>query len=240
MSNYTLLANLFVVPLITMVIMPLGVLGVILMPIGLDYYVLQLMGFFINMIVQISDFVANTKGSVWYFGYITPASVLVYLVGLFWVMLWSSRIRIYGFLLIIIACVMMCFSPKPDVIFDASAGFIAVKNKDGELEIVGNKLSKFHQTYLNNWFGQKEPIYRNEDISEHDYLIETASGKKVAILYHDTGLRGDIALNMTGRSTGFANELDRTVLESSGAVLIFCDEANCRAEYESNKRFKFS
>jgi competence protein ComEC len=238
MSNYTIFANILVVPLITMVVMPLGVVAVILMPLNLDYYMLQLMGQFINAIVQISDFVANTKGAVWYFGYVSSSSIIIYMIGLFWVMLWSSKIRLYGLPVIIVAFGMMCFSPKPDLVFDANAGFIAVKNPDGKLEIIGNKLSKFHQTYLNNWFGQKESIYTNDHIENQNHLIETHSGKKIAILFGKGDCDADMVLNMTG-SSNCLGELSRDLLESSGAVLVFCDEENCSARYDKSQRFRY-
>jgi len=238
MSNYTILANIFVVPLITLIIIPLGVLAVILTPLNLDYYVLLLMGKFIDVIIYISGLFANIKGAVWYFGYISAESVVVYMIGLFWVMLWESRIRLYGFVIIVIAFGMMCYSPKPDVIFDPHVGFIAVKNKDGKLEIIGDRISKFHQTYLNNWYGQKDSIYLKDVIANNDYFINTSSGKKIAILFKEENCDADMILNMTD-SINCSNQPSKDLLESSGAVLVFCDAQKCRVEYDKSKRFQF-
>jgi competence protein ComEC len=239
MSNYTIFANMFVVPLITLIIMPLGVLAVILMPLNLDYYILFLMGKFIDMIIYISDLVANIKGAVWYFGYISSTSLIIYMFGLFWLMLWNSRIRLFGIPIIAVSFIMMSYSPKPDVIFDANAGFLAVKNTEGKLEITGNHLSKFHQIYLNNWFGQNESIYIKSNISHYNHLISTFIGKKIAVLFKEENCDADIVLNMIPDSKICEGQLDENLLSSIGAVLIFCDDINCRAEYDRSKRFKF-
>jgi competence protein ComEC len=239
MSNYTILANMLIVPLITIIIMPLGILAVLLMPLNLEYYVLFLMGKFIDMVIYVSDIVANTKGAVWYFGYISSASVIIYMFGLFWIMLWESRVRLIGIPIISISLAMMCYSPKPDAIFDANAGFLVVKNSEGKLEITGNYLSQFHQTYLSHWFGQDESIYINSDITNYNHLIKTATGKRIAVLFKEENCDADIVLNMIPANSSCPNKLDKDLLESVGAVLIFCDHVSCRAEYEQSRRFKF-
>ncbi|MEY3196949.1 MAG: hypothetical protein RLZZ59_317, partial [Pseudomonadota bacterium] len=94
-ANYTILANLLVVPLISFIVMPLGILSIVLLPFGLDEYTLPIMSIVISKIIFIANWIANLKGSVWHVGYITPLSLVIYMFGLFWLILWSSKIRIY-------------------------------------------------------------------------------------------------------------------------------------------------
>ena len=224
-SNYTVLANLLVVPLVSFIIMPLGILSMFLLPVGLDNYILLLIGKCIGIIIEISDWVTSLPGSVWNFGYITPESLCIYMLGLFWVMLWNTRFRLYGLIIITISLYMMFMSPKPDVIFDAKMQILGIRNKQGQLEITAPKISNFTKTYWNNWFGQKNGILHIEDIA-HEHHIVTGSGKIVNILYNTSHDNGDINI--------IAHDwLDK------GALLVFCNSNKCVLKYEDKKRFKF-
>ena len=225
-SNYTVLANLLVVPLVSFIIMPLGVLSMFLLPLGFDHYPLLIMSKFIGIIINIADWVTNLPGSVWHFGYITPESLCVYMFGLFWVMLWNTKFRLYGLVIIAISLYMMFISPKPDVMFDAKMQILGIKNADGQLEITAPKISNFTKTYWNNWFGQKDGILHKEDIAKRNHHILTASGKKVNILFGEISDKGDI--NIIGYDW-----------RDKGAVLVFCNIKTCTLKYEDRKRFKF-
>ncbi|MGV2333203.1 MAG UNVERIFIED_CONTAM: ComEC family competence protein [Planctomycetaceae bacterium] len=230
MSNYSIIANLLIVPLITFAIMPLGVIALVLMPFQLDYYPILLMGYFIKPVIKIADYITALKGSVYYFGHISGPSLLLYIFGLFWLIIWESKIRRLGVGIIILAFSFMCFTRQPDVIFDAHEEFLAFKNTEGKLVIWGNNISKFYQSYLSNWFGQEEVIYNDTELEDHNYLITTSSGQKVSVNYNDTSVMGDFILNMSK---------DRSFLESIGALIIYCTESECDSVHEKKNRFKF-
>ena len=224
-SNYTVLANLLVVPLVSFALMPLGILAMLLLPLGFDHYLLLTMGKFISIIINIANWVTNLPGSVWNFGYITPESLCVYMFGLFWVMLWNTKFRLYGLGIIAISLYMMWMSPKPDVMFDAKMQILGIKNADGKLEITAPKISNFTKTYWNNWYGQKDGIVHLEDITQDHHII-TASGRAVGILYDHRHSNADIDI--------IAHDW-----LSKGALLVFCDTNKCAIKYEDKKRFRF-
>lgn len=225
-SNYTVLSNLLVVPIVSFILMPLGILSIFLIPIGLDYYVLQTMGKFIEFIIDVAEFITNLPGAIWNFGYITPESLIVYLVGLFWLMLWNTKLRLYGILVIVISFCMMSTSPKPDVIFDAKMQILGIKNSSGDLEIHTPKISIFTENYWNNWFGQKKSMVFLENIN-HDHNIKTNSGQIVNILYDSK----DTSDNLNIIAKDWINK---------GAILIFCDKDKCTLKFEDKKRFLFN
>ena len=225
-SNYTVLANLLVVPLVSFIIMPLGILSMFLLPLGLDNYTLLIMSKFIGIIINIANWVTNLPGAVWNFGYATPESLCVYMFGLFWVMLWNTRFRLYGLVIIAVSLYMMFISPKPDVIFDAKMQILGIKNSNGTLEITAPKISNFTKTYWNNWFGQKDGIYHKEDIAGHNHQIFTESGKRINIFFDHKEREGDI------------NIIARDWLDK-GALLVFCNSNKCMVKWEDKKRFRF-
>ena len=180
---------------------------------------------FINIIIDVAAWVTSLPGSVWNFGYITAESLCVYMFGLFWVMLWNTRFRLYGLIIIAISLYMMFMSPKPDVMFDAKMQILGIKNANGELEITAPKISNFTRTYWNNWYGQKDGILHLEEI-DHDQHITTASGKMVDILYDSK------------YSDAYISVIAHDWLDK-GAVLVFCNADKCDIKYEDKKRFRF-
>lgn len=226
-SNYTVLANLLVVPLISFIIMPIGIVAMLLMYIGLDYYFLLLMGKIISFIIKIAAWVTALPGSIWHFGHISAESLCVYMLGLFWVMLWNTKFRLYGLIIIAASGIMMFTTPKPDVMFDDKMQILGVKNKEGKLEIFAPKISNFTKTYWNNWFGQKESFYYKEELS--DRKIVTQSGRVV-----------DLILSQASQpATTDAYRINASNWLDKGAILIYCTEEKCTVISEDKIRFKF-
>jgi competence protein ComEC len=238
-ANYTILANLLVVPVISFIIMPLSIIAMVLLPFGLDYYLLLVISKFISLIVVIADWVANLPSAIWYVGYISPISLIIYMLGLFWVVIWNSKLRLYGLIIIAIAITIMSISPKPDIMFDAQSGILGLKNTDNKLEIYAQKMSSFTKNYWKNWFGQKEDMFYKQNITLTDHSITTKTGKIVKILFHNTDCNADLVINMISDEILCPNQLSKSLLESVGAILIFCNEAKCTYKYNDINRFIF-
>ncbi|MES2215001.1 MAG: ComEC/Rec2 family competence protein [Pseudomonadota bacterium] len=71
-SNYSILANLIAVPMMSFFMMPIVILAVMVMPFHLDYYILKLLGYGVQIVIETADYVTHMPGNIWYFGYITP------------------------------------------------------------------------------------------------------------------------------------------------------------------------
>lgn len=169
-SSYSVPINLLAVPIMSFVLMPLALLSIILMPIGIDAYILKIMGFFINIIINAANYVNHLPGSVWYFGYTTSASIIIFLFGFFWLCLWQTSWRLFGIVLIVVSFFLMCNSPKPDYIVDNRLQAVGVKNESGLLEIYTNKMSGFTRIYWANWYGQKDAVVKKLDLDIPSFL----------------------------------------------------------------------
>ncbi|MBP7189728.1 MAG: ComEC/Rec2 family competence protein [Rickettsiaceae bacterium] len=238
-SNYAVLSNLLAVPVMSFFIMPISIISLILMPFGLDYYPLKLLEYIISIIINFGEFVADLPGAIWYFGYITPLSLLIYMIGLFWLTLWQKKWRHLGWILITCSVVMMFKSPKPDVIFDHHNNILGIKNKDEKLEIYGKRVSKFTQHYWSNWFGQKDVILTQEDISLSNKEIKTDSGKTIGILFEKLNCKSDIVINTTGYKRCNNYSLNKQDIKDNGTMLIFCNKNECLLQKANSDRFKF-
>jgi competence protein ComEC len=243
-SNYSIMANLIAVPIMSFFMMPLAILAALIMPFGLDYYILKILGYFIQIVIDMAGWVCHLPGSIWYFGYITPLSLILYMLGFFWLTLWQRSWRHFGWILVFIAIILMLLSPKPDVIFDPIGKAIGAQNKEGELEIYAQRMSKFAKNYWSNWFGQKEAEVHKQDITSENHSIMTKSGKMVRILFSSNEACqapriSGVVLNMLDSMKCGDDSLTKDELMRYGTTLVFCEKEGCRLVYEKSDRFRF-
>lgn len=216
-SNYSILANLVAVPIMSFFMMPLAILAVIIMPFKLDYYVLKLLGYFIQLVIDLADWISHLPGSIWYFGYISPLSLTIYIIGFFWLTLWQKKWRHFGWVVILISLGLMFISPKPDFIYDPKMKVLGIKNGAGKLEIYAKHISGFMKNYWANWYGQADVVVHKS---------------KTNILPHSI-------FNQDNSLICGPKNLSNKELEKYGTVLIFFKGGQCKILYNENIRFKF-
>lgn len=239
-SNYSVLSNLIAVPLMSFFMMPLAILSIILMPLHLDYYALKALGFLIQIIINVAKYIVSLPGSIWYFGHVSGVSILLYMIGFFWLTLWQKSWRHFGFVLVVASVILMMQSEKPDLIFDPGLNAIGIKNKEGKLEIHAKRMSQFTKNYWTNWFGQKDVIFKAEDITFTNHHLVTNSGHNINILFNKMDCNADVILNAKGhkRCDGKIS-LNKNELRDKGTILVFCNQEVCKISYDNSKRFKF-
>lgn len=130
---YTLMANLIVVPLSGVVIMPCAVAAMALMPLGLEHWALEGMAWGVTWMLATARYVAGLDGAVlrthafpvWIFMGIT--------LSFLWFMLWSGRARFAGLVTMIAFLCLIPFSRSPDALASGNSDLWAVKGLDGAL-----------------------------------------------------------------------------------------------------------
>lgn len=130
-AQYGLLANLLTVPLMGVVVIPAAVLGVLLMPFGLESIGLTVMGLGLDWILSVAEVIARWPGAVR--PVMTPGpSVLPLLsVGTVFLILWQNRLRVLG--LIPVACAMGLWlqSERPDILVAEQGQLVGVMGHHG-------------------------------------------------------------------------------------------------------------
>ncbi|WP_341790773.1 ComEC/Rec2 family competence protein [Rickettsia endosymbiont of Polydrusus tereticollis] len=241
-STYSIPNNLIVVPIMSFFLMPLALLSLPLMWLNIDGFILKIMGFFISIIIYSAEYFNNLKGAVWYFGYITNLSNLLFLFGFFWICIWKTNWRLWGFWIMGVSFILMLYSPKPDLIFDASANAVGVKNQDNELEIYADKMPAFNRLYWANCFGQKDSfVYPLKDNN-----FATNYGQKIII--NDENFvkskkceEAEIYINLTrnNKCHGSLITVNKDFLDKKPVILIFCNSKECQIKTSNiNNRFK--
>lgn len=143
-SLYTSLTNLVAGPIIGFVIMPFVLIALLLMPFGLAFLPLKLVGLGLFAVNALTRFVsALPNAAVGVVSMPTWGLVTITLGGL-WLCLWRCRWRRYGWALIIIGMLSLITVKVPDVIIDAKGRTLLIKDSTGGLTAVksGNKWNR--------------------------------------------------------------------------------------------------
>ena len=142
---YGLLANMLAVPLTGAVIMPGAVAAFILMPFGLERLALWPMGWGVQAVISIAQWVAGLPGAVLAVGQAPDAVLLLIAGGGLWLCLWERSWRWAGLAPVAIGLMiwMGAASFRPDIMVEGQGRLIGVRNDAGNL-IVNSATSARH------------------------------------------------------------------------------------------------
>ena len=135
-SPYGVIANLIAMPVVSAWIMPVGILGLIAMPLGLDGFCWQLMGGGIEWMVFVALWVTSFPGALGRIAAFDAGPLLLCTAGLVVLCLLKTPLRFIGALLIGGAAILMVRAPQPDVLTAADGSAVALRGENGRLSMV--------------------------------------------------------------------------------------------------------
>ncbi|WP_298848005.1 ComEC/Rec2 family competence protein [uncultured Ruegeria sp.] len=131
MSHYGLLANLLSVPVMGLFVVPSAVIAALLAPFGLETIPLTVMGWALNWILTVSNWVSHLDGAQ-SFVVSPPWYVLPFVAfGGLWMALWQGRRRWIGAGPVILAFLLWNSGYRPDVLIAESGGLVGVMTEQG-------------------------------------------------------------------------------------------------------------
>jgi competence protein ComEC len=157
---YFVLANMLAVPLTAVWVLPAGLLSLPLMPFGLEFLLLKPMGWGAEAVV----WVARTTAALPYATVDAPHcpawGLAVLSLGMAWVGLWRTRLRLAGVAAIALGLVSPALVRPPDMLVSADARLIAVRTDAGVWLQSTSGASRFtRDAWLQYWSaGPAHPI----------------------------------------------------------------------------------
>lgn len=133
----SLLANLAAMPLFSMLVMPMALMGVLAMPFGLEAIPLAVMEWGLDRVIAVAETVADWTGTSGLVPSAPPLALLAIALGLIWLCLWRQRWRLLGVPLMLAGVVIAGAVESPDVIIDDAADAVAVRGPDGRYSMLG-------------------------------------------------------------------------------------------------------
>jgi competence protein ComEC len=127
--------NLLAVPLSAVWIMPLGMLGLLLIPLGLAGPCFVLMGKGIEVIIVAAAFMADLPGAALDIPRPPSSALAVTVVGGLWLCLWRTDWRRLGLIGIGLGLALGLMAERPDLLVDGRGQIVAVRLDDGGLAL---------------------------------------------------------------------------------------------------------
>ncbi len=135
LPTFSILANVVAVPLTAFWIMPVGLLGMLLLPFGLAGWCFGLMGIGIDLMLDVAAWTAAIPGAVIAVPRPPLSSFVLVLLGGLWLALWRTGWRRLGLFPILLGLLLAAIHRQPDILIDARGLLIAARIDDGDLAL---------------------------------------------------------------------------------------------------------
>jgi len=133
----SLVANLAAMPLFSLLVMPMALLGVLLMPFGLEVFPLSAMEWGLDRVVAVAEAVDGWTGSSGLVAAMPSWSLLAIAFGLVWLCVWRQRWRLLGVPVTDAGIAIAAFAERPTVLVDETGEVVAVRGPEGRYAILG-------------------------------------------------------------------------------------------------------
>jgi competence protein ComEC len=135
-APYGVLANLLAMPIVSIWVMPMGLLGVLTLPFGFDAFFWRLMGQGIGWMDAVALWVASLPGAVGRVSAFGIGPLLLGTAGLLLVCLLRTPLRWSGGVAVVAATMWALATPLPDVFIASDGRAVAARGADGRLTVI--------------------------------------------------------------------------------------------------------
>ncbi len=142
-TPYGVLANLAAMPVVSALVMPAGLLGLLAMPFGLDGVFWWLMGLGIDWMIVVTEWVARLPGAIGRMTAFGVGPLIAASIGLVLLGLLRTPLRWSGAIVLSLSIVWALSVPQPDVLISGDRHNVAVRGKDGRLHLMRSAKDAF-------------------------------------------------------------------------------------------------
>jgi competence protein ComEC len=143
LAPYGVLANLLAMPVVSAWVMPMGILGVLTLPLGLDAPFWHSMGQGIDWMTGVALWVTGLPGSVGHVRAFGTGPLLLATAGLLVLCLLRTPLRFAGAVLLIAAGLWALNAPPPDLLVAGDGRAAAIRGPDGRLSVLSSGRDTF-------------------------------------------------------------------------------------------------
>jgi competence protein ComEC len=135
-APYGVLANLLAMPIVSLWIMPTGLVAVLMLPFGFDSFFWRLMGEGIRWMDTVALWVAGLPGAVGRISAFDIGPLLLGTAGLLLLCLLRTPLRWSGGVAVVIASLWALATPSPDILVASDGRVVAARGSDGRLAVI--------------------------------------------------------------------------------------------------------
>lgn len=143
LAPYGVIANGIAIPVMSFAVMPFALLSVVLMPFGLEGWSLAVLGKGMELVLAISDFVAELPGAQRVVPQLPINSAIALAIAASLICLVKGRGKYSGIAFVLGAFILSKSSSLPDVLVERTAANVAIVNADHELVFANARTGRF-------------------------------------------------------------------------------------------------
>jgi competence protein ComEC len=231
LAPYGVVANLLAMPIVSIWVMPAGLLGLVAIPFGFDAMLWRVMGEGIDWMIAVALFVAQLPGAIGHVAAFGTGPLLLGTGGLVLLCFLKSPLRWCGAAVIVLASLWAVRAPMPDVLISADGQAVAVRGADGRLSVHRSSRDAFT---VKEWLAADGDTRVPADKSlgdgfrcdEAGCIAALADGRLVSQVIAPDAFEEDcarvaiVATSRVGPPNCAALTIDRTVSQARGAVAL--------------------
>lgn len=141
-SPLGVVGNLLTLPLVGFVMMPAALVGVLAMPLGIEWLPITVMGWSVDCMLGGAAIVAALSTHINASPLLTPLALILGLAGLAWFAFFKGRWRLLGPVLVALAVPAFAVDKPPDVLIADTTQAVAIRTDDG-LGLASGKATSF-------------------------------------------------------------------------------------------------
>jgi competence protein ComEC len=135
-APYGVIANLLAMPVVSVEVMPMGILGVLAMPFGFDAICWKLMGWGIDWMITVVLWVTSLPGAVGRIQAFGTGLLLLGTAGLLLLCLLRTPLRWSGAVFAVVASLWAVMTPRPDALISGEGQAAAMRGADDRLSVL--------------------------------------------------------------------------------------------------------
>ncbi len=135
-TPYGVIANLAAMPVVSALVMPAGLLGLVAAPFGFDGICWSAMGVGIDWMIAVTQWVAGLPGAVGRIAAFGTGPLIAASIGIVLMGLLRTPLRWSGALVLAASLVWALLVPQPDILISADGHNVAVRGRDGHLHLM--------------------------------------------------------------------------------------------------------
>ncbi len=152
-TTYSVIGNLLAIPILTMLVMPMALVGLVAMIFDLHALPLQLMGQGNSLIITIAQMVAGFTDARVNVGTISMSAFLIIMSGVLWLCLWKSSYRYLGLAVILAGIVLAPFYDTPFLLIERDGKNIVLIDQNKNMWPLSTRIARYSLDHWKSAYG---------------------------------------------------------------------------------------
>jgi competence protein ComEC len=161
---YGALANIIAIPLTTFVVMPLEALALLFDTVGAGMPFWWLTGLSLKFLVWLAHSVSEWPGAIAAVPSVPIVAFALMIGGGCWLLLWATRLRLWGLLPLALGALWTQLTPAPDILITNDGRHMVVRGDDGRLAVLRPRAGDYVRSMLAQRSGTVDELDDLDDL----------------------------------------------------------------------------